>query len=503
MAQESAKITEMMERSGIDPHRSQEILDLCNDRNYTAPEPVKPQEIPGIDGTTVLDRNGLEHFHIPDEQYRSRLQDVAPEIIADRYGTVDSAGTRTLTRDELATIGVLLYPYLSYGVLNGGSASSYVDRTKNESFDPDLFALYRSTFDTIAPLCEGQPKGITPAFIRPDGSLGPSFLELKFRMLLLEEERYYTVARREGVRTPGGLDPVRPFFQMTSGTTTEPLQEAYARYRTSPLLRGFPQAPALLQPLSAEQPRIAAMTHRGDGRPLRFFTHNVGGITQPLGFPGGHGQNFLVLREIYQSLWNGGKRFVYLGNVDNLGFTVDPVSLALVALSGSDGGFDFAFRTPVDVKGGILVRDQAGRLNCADIGPAISQNELLQYEQAGAKILFNCATGLFNLTTLTENNDAIIRQLPLRISDQEKDIGRYSQAEQVTWEVIALLEAPLILGIDKYQRFLAAKMLVETLLTSGLYRDKAQKLQPTIDQLHSGLTHVLATSYRLPDIFSR
>lgn len=500
MAPDPSELQEMMRQSGIDPRRSQEILDLCNDPNYVPPESVQPQEIPGIDGTTIIDRSALEDFSITNEQYRRQLSDLAPEIDAKRYGTVNESGLRTLTRKELETIGVLLYPYLSYGVLNGGSASSYVDHTKNESFDPELFALYRETFEKIAPICEGKPKGITPAFILPDGSLGPSFLELKFRMLLLEEERYLQIAQQEGVQPPAGLSPVRPFFQMTSGTTTAPLAEAYTRYHDSPLLRDFANTPALLSPLSAEQPRIAAMTHRGDGKPLRFFTHHLDGKPTPLGFPGGHGQNFLVLREIYQSLWDQGKRFVYLGNVDNLGFTVDPVSLALVALTGGDGGFDFAFRTPVDVKGGILVRDQKGRLNCADIGPAISREEMLRYEQEGTPILFNCATGLFNLTTLTNQNDTIVRQLPLRISDQEKDIGRYSQAEQVTWEVIALLETPLILGINKYQRFLAAKMLVETLLTSGLHRARARTLQPTIDKLYHGLSHVLATAYHLPEI---
>ena len=30
----------------------------------------------------------------------------------------------------------------------------------------------------------------------------------------------------------------------------------------------------------------------------------------------------------------------------------------------------------------------------------------------------------------------------MRFSDQNKDAGHYSQAEQVTWEVIALMEDP-------------------------------------------------------------
>ena len=55
----------------------------------------------------------------------------------------------------------------------------------------------------------------------------------------------------------------------------------------------------------------------------------------------------------------------------------------------------------------------------------------------------------------------------MRFTDQDKDAGRYSQAEQVTWEVAGILPAFLSFAVDKYDRFIAAKLFAETLLTSG------------------------------------
>ena len=118
------------------------------------------------------------------------------------------------------------------------------------------------------------------------------------------------------------------------------------------------------------------------------------------------------------------------------------------------------------MKGGILVCDSKGRLNCADIGPAVSEEEVADAEKRGRKILFNCATGLFNLEYLVKNIDFIIKNLPLRVSDQDKDAGRYSQAEQITWEIISLLDNFYIFGVSKYNRFLASKLLIENMLIS-------------------------------------
>ena len=43
----------------------------------------------------------------------------------------------------------------------------------------------------------------------------------------------------------------------------------------------------------------------------------------------------------------------------------------------------------------------------------------------------------WNIWWLTKSDQ---QNLPVRFSDQDKDAGRYSQAEQVTWEIIGMLE---------------------------------------------------------------
>jgi UTP--glucose-1-phosphate uridylyltransferase len=489
-----------MTELGIDTDRSREVLQRYNDGDYDDVRPVVPRRFPRLDGQCVIDRTSPAELILRDDAYRERLASLAPEIPAEIFGTVRESTDgreRVLPAEALRRVGILLYPYLSYGVLNGGSASSYADRTKNTAFDPKLMHLYQREFDRLAPIISDRPKGITPAWVNPDGTPGASFLELKMRMLLRAGMQYDGLARELSLSPPENLLPTRPMLEMTSFATEKPLRRAYEDYRGSPLLAGLPGAGEIGDTLHAVQPLLAAMTHSDQGRPKRFFTSAYGQEGEPLGLPGGHGQNFQVLAGIYRELYRRGKRFVYLGNVDNVGFTVDPVSLALVALQKSPAGFDFAFRTPVDVKGGILVYDQNDNLNCADIGPAISRDSVLAAEAEGEHILFNCATGLFDLEYLCENLDRIVNDLPMRISDQEKDAGRYSQAEQVTWEVIAMLDRPLVFGIDKYRRFLAAKMFVETLLTSGLHREDAARTQPTVNDLSSGLTRVLTEEYAL------
>ena len=144
------------------------------------------------------------------------------------------------------------------------------------------------------------------------------------------------------------------------------------------------------------------------------------------------------------------------------------MELAVLALSGRQACFDFSFKTPVDVKGGILIRERSGRLTCGDIGRAVSNEFVKKNEEAGIPILFNCATGLFNLEYLVENLDRIIENLPIRLSNQNKDIGQYSQAEQITWEVIGLLDSLIIFAVEKYEHFIASKLLMDNMLASDM-----------------------------------
>ncbi|MDX9801149.1 MAG: UTP--glucose-1-phosphate uridylyltransferase, partial [Spirochaetia bacterium] len=280
------------------------------------------------------------------------------------------------------------------------------------------------------------------------------------RSILLKIKKY-----RDNI---GNADFSHPLFQMTSCRNNILIEKGFKEYSQSILLEKLigETGADITSPLTGIQPMIPAFTHSSEGKIRDVFTNAWGKTGEMIPLPGGHGQNFQVLKDVYMKLYDEGKRFVYLGNVDNIGFNIDFAEVAVLALSGKQAAFDFSFKTSVDVKGGILVYDEKEKINCVDIGPAISVKEVEAREKEGKPILFNCATGLFNLEYLINNIDRIIDNLPLRISDQEKDAGRYSQAEQTTWEVIGILDDFLIFGVDKYKRFLASKLFMENLLIS-------------------------------------
>ncbi|MFW5684703.1 MAG: UTP--glucose-1-phosphate uridylyltransferase [Spirochaetota bacterium] len=509
-SQISQEVRENMESKNIDVELSLSILAAYNRGEFDHFEPVRVGEMPDVDGSTVLDFTGDPSITVDADTARERLADMLPEGAISRLddiATRTEGGNLVFERDALETLGLLLFPRVAYGVLNGGSATSYADTTKNSSFSEELFSLMGETFEQIAELSRGRAKGVTPAFVQPDGSFGPSFLELKMRNLLIMALRSRHALEQVAPGSAGTLPmPLLPVFQMTSIHTDEELASTYTDYRSSDSLADLMALTGLdpTDPESAVQPLISAYTHSEEGRPKRVFAEAWGRSNETLPLPGGHGQNFSVLKDIYRTLHESGKRFVYLGNVDNLGFLPDPVEVAYLALSGKQAGFDFAYKTAVDVKGGILVRDQSGHLNCADIGPAVSKEDVAKAEEAGKPILFNAATGLFSLDYLVHNLDRIIKELPTRFTDQDKDAGRYSQAEQVTWEVLGMLDDFLVFSVSKWERLLAAKLLSETLMTSGIKLDDpayptsddpAHDLKSTAKRLHAGLVKKLRDEY--------
>ena len=84
----------------------------------------------------------------------------------------------------------------AYGVLNGGSATSYADSKKNLAFGQGVFDALAPSYKRLAPLCKDRPKGLTPAYLEPDGSPGASFLLLKMRARLVAALRARSGARR-------------------------------------------------------------------------------------------------------------------------------------------------------------------------------------------------------------------------------------------------------------------------------------------------------------------
>ncbi|MGM0675441.1 MAG: UTP--glucose-1-phosphate uridylyltransferase [Spirochaetota bacterium] len=495
-------IIDNMKKKNIDVDLTREILGNYNAGKYDHIEPVRARRIPSIDGESVLDMRGDISFRLYRDTAEARVGDLLGSHHAADYGYADG-DELVFDKPSLEQLGKRLMPRVAYGVLNGGSATSYADSKKNAKLNGDLLDFLREPFDQLAHLSSGHAKGITPAFLQPDGTPGPSFLELKMRSLLIQALEYQLHHDKKDGELP---PPLYPLFQMTSVYNTEEIAQAYERYREHPMLSQLIRETGIdiTDVETREQPLLAAYTHSDEGRPKSIFSRAYGVEGETLPVPGGHGQNFQVLRDIYKYLYENGKRFAYIGNVDNLGFTVDPVSVAYLALSGKQAGFDFSFRTSVDLKGGILVVDQNEHMNAADLGVAIGEDEVAEAERNGKEILFNCATGLFNLEYLVRALDDIVENLPVRFSDQDKDAGKYSQAEQVTWEVIGMLDNFVVFGVDKYDRFLAAKMLLETLMTSGVGLDDPNyptDSDPATDpkgiaqKLSAGLERKLRTVY--------
>lgn len=487
-----------MESKGIDVGLSQEILDAYNAGTLDQAGPVLASGLPEIDGAEVVDlrASGAESrplYVCEASRARERLSTLGiarPEDFGTRVGTGDELG---FSARELGAIGLRLLGETAYGVLNGGSATSYADGKKNLGLGKEVFDVLRPAFEGLAPFCKDKPKGLTPAYLNPDGSPGASFLELKMRARLILARSLAAGAGHKSVSEADFL----PLYQMTSAATDGPLAHHYREVAGGPFLAPLSSSQGLgaASWSGGIQPLISAFSHSSEGRPKRFFDRAYGRQDSSLALPGGHGQCFRVLAPVLSSLWKSGKHFAYLGNVDNLGFTPEPVELAIFALSGKPAAFEFSARTAVDVKGGILVTTTAGKRTVADIGPAISFDELRRLEGQGKTILFNCATGLFDLDYLVPRLPELWAALPVRFSDQDKDAGRYSQAEQVTWEITGVLPSFLAFVVEKRRRFLAAKLLVETLLTSGVGLAEG-RLPPEMATLAAGLNGGLSELLR-------
>ena len=217
-----------METFPVDMDLSLEILGNYNAGKYDNVKPIESTGIPGIDGETVLDMTaGAWELEEQPVLAAAGKFDIPRNLI--------EAGTRRggrilFTADILREVGTRLFPLLSVGVLNGGSATSYLDRKKNRSFHPDLFDLYADVFEAAAEQDAGKPKGIVPGYVNPDGSPGFSFMEMRMRNLLIEILRYREMTGSDDT-------PLYPLFQMTSIHTERYLAEAYEDYRGSPALK--------------------------------------------------------------------------------------------------------------------------------------------------------------------------------------------------------------------------------------------------------------------------
>ncbi|MEM9424026.1 MAG: UTP--glucose-1-phosphate uridylyltransferase [Spirochaetota bacterium] len=485
-------IEEQLSGAGIDAALSLQILRSLQEGKLHSGQtaPAHNFEIPRIDGEEIIDLSSGFSYHITEQRARRLLRQF-PELRSTGLG----AG-KGITLNQIHEIGLILSTYYAFGVLNGGSASSYFDYSKNQAYSPALFSLLEKEFNSLATDYAARPKALCPAYLQADGSRGPSFMGLKLRSLL-------HLIHRQARQGQSKNSPRTQFFQMTSQLTHEPLEQ-YARegWKSDPLAAWAGELD--WQPekeiLSARQPLIAAYDYNG-GRWDFWRDAN----RQFLPMPGGHGQCFFALRGLFRQLYDSGTRYISLGNIDNIAYNPQPLFIGLLALSGRTGFFASSYRSSIDVKGGVLLRphtqgqktgtqsESRPKLNCYDIGVGVSPDILPIAEQQDRVLLFNCAIGYFDLGQLLAQIDDIIRCLPIRVSEQNKDRGHYWQVEQVSWEAIGLLDTVLLGAVRKEDHFLAAKLQLETFINTA-YRSEqypGTQLKHLAARLSTGYRHIL------------
>lgn len=508
----------ILEKALISPNLTEHILKASQGGRYNPP-PLEVRDLPPVNGRDIIDFTSRSErvLALEIDGCLSRLEglgltsDQGKQLLARCGIDTDGRGPGSpvvFGHAQLKRLGMYFLPLVSFGLLNGGSASSYFDQKKNREFSPMLFGHLHDLIETYSQAWASRPKGISPAFLVPGAATQPdfSFMELKLRGWLLMLRDYRRLCRSLGFTLPwDGLEGVHPVFQMVNQALAGEVASALDGYRASPLLRDLITETGIdiTDCTTGVQDMVAAFTHPGPDGDRGIFLEAWGKKNSPLAMPGGHGQNFKVLDPVYRALAASGKRLAYLGNIDNLGYLPDPAAVAMMLLTDRPAAFEFSYKTSMDRKGGVLVSTVSGRLTSGDIGQAVSQNLINETEARQAPILFNCATGLFSLDYLVPRLEEIQRDLPIRFTNQDKDAGKYSQAEQTTWEIIGLIEAPLILAVSKQERFLAAKFFLDCLLTSGYAHgmtgdnDADRELLAIGRTLNAGLEQLLAEKYGL------
>ncbi|HWP69046.1 MAG TPA: hypothetical protein VN437_07050, partial [Rectinemataceae bacterium] len=283
----SDALREDMLKKGIDIPLSMEILEDINAGLYDDVKPVLARGVPAIDGTTVIDlRNSgrgdavLFSFDAGKAEANLASLGIALPLSAKIARNGKGNSVANFNADTLREIGLSLLASTAYGVLNGGSATSYADSKKNLALGGGAFDSLAATFRAIAPACVDKPKGITPAYVNPDNSPGASFLELKMRarLLLVAEALASASDKTHPGDQPKPSREILPLFQMTSTANNPILAAFYAQASRSTLLAPLASRLGMDSALwhTGIQPMISAYSPSSEGRPRKFFDKAYG-----------------------------------------------------------------------------------------------------------------------------------------------------------------------------------------------------------------------------------
>lgn len=510
----SAQDKQQLEAANIDYRLTLELLRNLKQQRTMSQQSTR-LEIPEVDNRQIIDCRGAVRIQTNHDRSIARLSKYIPysELQSNIIPRLQQHTTDNMIqwdRKLLTEVGEALYSVCAYGMLNGGSATSYIDPIHNRRMNSSLFEEWKPIFENAREQYAHLPKALCPALYHSNGTAGATFMELRVRHLLHASAK----AHREG---GAGIK----LFQMTSqsnhNTIVQATEDAFAscchgesRRVAQALYRDTSRNGG--EVLCASQPLIATFAHHGEtelslkATPSLFRTPQTGTVaarantsppSTPYGLPGGHGQSLYVLRPMLQKLFADGVRFVFIGNIDNLGYTMNPISLAYLVLHDGEALFEAVPRSAVDVKGGVLARRTVdGKLCNAELGSeGIDMETIARSERDDKLVLFNCAIGLFDLERLLLKLDDYLSRLPVHCLHKKTARGEYWQLEQITWDIIGLIDTPHILVSNKAERFLAAKLIFETFLLSGLPMKTAVDLPEIAPQLHSAMKQVMANDY--------
>ncbi|HOT60324.1 MAG TPA: hypothetical protein PLJ83_11745, partial [Spirochaetales bacterium] len=148
-----------MKEKKIDIDATLALLNTINSTQIDEKPAIQFTGLPNIDGKVIVNCKNLDFFDAPEARAKEIL---ALTNLPETLATSKTNGIWRFERQALIRIGTALFAFTAYGVLNGGSATSYGDVKKNASINADVFNAIKPIFDTLAPLCKDKPKGITP-----------------------------------------------------------------------------------------------------------------------------------------------------------------------------------------------------------------------------------------------------------------------------------------------------------------------------------------------------
>ena len=161
----SPELVRQMEEAGIDLVRTTEILVKYNRGDYDHTEPVFVRDLPEVDGKRVLDLTGAITIRLGLAEAKRNIDRLGLDTNITGIGRVEGDEI-VFDRPALARLGVELYPVTAYGVLNGGSASSYADHKRNQDFNGTFSPSIEPEF-VMARFVKERPKDHPSLYLTP------------------------------------------------------------------------------------------------------------------------------------------------------------------------------------------------------------------------------------------------------------------------------------------------------------------------------------------------